>query len=51
MQVALYLDDEKVAMLAELAKKTGMTKQDLLRQALDALFAEHKLLKASKCKP
>lgn len=50
-QVALYLDDDKVRLLDDLAKKTGRTKQDLLREALDSLLIEHKLLKSPKRKP
>jgi predicted DNA-binding protein len=37
----LYLDAEKVAMLAELAKKTGETQQTLLRQAIDVLLKDY----------
>lgn len=44
-QVALYLDADHIALLNRLKIKTGMTGQDLLRQALDALLIEHKLLK------
>ena len=53
-QVALYLDDEYVLMLDRLAKKTGRTKQDLLREAVATLFAEYGLYKemrAAKRKP
>lgn len=47
-QVALYLDDDRVRLLDDMAKKTGRTKQDLLREALDRLLTEHKLLKPPK---
>lgn len=47
-QVPLYLDPDRVELLNQMAKKTGLTKQDLLRQALDALLVRHKLLKVSK---
>jgi len=40
-----YLSDEVIAYLA---KKTELTKQDLLRRALDALLITHKLLKPAK---
>jgi hypothetical protein len=47
-QVALYLDDDRVELLSKLAKKTGQTQQDVLRQALDAVLAKHKLLKPKR---
>jgi hypothetical protein len=47
-QVALYLDAEKIELLEQLKAKTGLTGQDLLRQALDALLTRHKLLKPTK---
>lgn len=47
-QVALYLDDDKVRLLDDMARKTGRTKQDLLREALDRLLIEQKLLKPPK---
>jgi hypothetical protein len=50
-QVALYLDAEKIEMLERLKAKTGLTGQDLLRQALDALLVKHKLLKPTKRRP
>jgi predicted DNA-binding protein len=50
-QVALYLDDEKIRLLDKLKAKTGRTGQDLLREALDAMLIEHKLLKRSKRRP
>ena len=50
-QVALYLDPDRVELLDQLAKRTGKTKQELLRGAVDALLLEHKLLKLPKRKP
>lgn len=49
--MALYLDPDRVELLSQLAEKTGMTKQALLREAVDALLVEHKLLKVPKRKP
>jgi len=50
-QVALYLDREKVELLTKLSATTGRTKQALLREAVDALLASHKLLKVQKRRP
>jgi Antitoxin-like ribbon-helix-helix len=50
-QVALYLDADRVELLRRMAEKTGLTQQDLLRQALDALLIRHKLLTPPKRKP
>jgi predicted transcriptional regulator len=47
-QVALYLDDDRVELLSRLAKKTGQTKQALLRAALDAVLIKHGLLKLKR---
>jgi hypothetical protein len=47
-QVPLYLDADRVELLSQMARKTGLTKQDLLRHALDALLVQHKLLKVPK---
>jgi len=47
-QVPLYLEPDRVELLNQMAAKTGLTKQDLLRQALDALLVQHKLLKVPK---
>lgn len=44
----MYLDAEKIKLLEQLKAKTGLTGQDLLRQALDALLIRHKLLKSTK---
>ena len=40
-QVALYLDDDKVAALKRLAKQTGLTQQELLRQGVDHLLLQY----------
>jgi predicted DNA-binding protein len=40
-QVALYLDDGHVELLDRLARKTGRTKQDLLREAVNTLLVEY----------
>jgi hypothetical protein len=47
-QVALYLDADRIELLNRLKDKTGKTGQDLLRQALDAMLIENKLLKVPK---
>lgn len=44
----LYLDADRVELLNQMATKTGKTKQHLLRQALDALLVQHRLLKVPK---
>jgi predicted DNA-binding protein len=48
-QVALYLDDVHIELLDKLARKSGRTKQDLLREAVATLLLEYdqmfKLLK------
>jgi predicted DNA-binding protein len=49
-QVALYLDDEHVVMLDKLAKKTGRTKQDLLREAVNTLLVEYRMFDRQKRK-
>lgn len=41
-QVALYLDDIHIVMLDKLAKKTGRTKQELLREAVNTLLVEYR---------
>ena len=46
-QVALYLDPEHVELLDRLAKKSGRTKQDLLREAVHTLFVEHGMYKGA----
>ena len=40
-QVALYLDDDKVTALKRLAKQTGLTQQELLRQGVDQLLLQY----------
>ena len=50
-QVALYLDDWQVDLLAKLAAKSGRTKQDLLREAVNTLFAEYQMFKLPKRAP
>jgi predicted DNA-binding protein len=47
-QVALYLDDDKAKALAAVAKRTGRTQQDLLREAVDWLLAKHKARRRPK---
>ncbi|HEU4653350.1 MAG TPA: ribbon-helix-helix domain-containing protein [Steroidobacteraceae bacterium] len=49
-QVALYLDDEYIVMLDKLAKKTGRTKQDLLREAVNTLLVEYRMFDRKKLK-
>lgn len=50
-QVALYLDDEQVELLDKLATKTGRTKQDLLREAVNTLLVEYQAFKIPRRKP
>lgn len=42
-QVALYLDDMHIQLLDKLARKTGRTKQDLLREAVNTLLVEYRM--------
>ena len=49
-QVALYLDDAHIVLLDKLAKKTGRTKQDLLREAVNTLLVEYRLFDGLKRK-
>jgi predicted DNA-binding protein len=49
-QVALYLDDEHVELLDKLAKKSGRTKQELLREAINTLLVEYRMFKLPKSK-
>ena len=44
-QVALYLDDIQIDLLDKLASKFGRTKQDLLREAVNTLLCEYRMLK------
>ncbi|MBS0322079.1 MAG: CopG family transcriptional regulator [Proteobacteria bacterium] len=41
-QVALYLDDAQIELLDRLARRSGRTKQDLLREAVNTLLFEYK---------
>jgi predicted transcriptional regulator len=50
-QEPLLLDQEKAALLKELAAKTRITKQTLLREAVDDLLVKHEMLKVPKRKP
>lgn len=50
-QVALYLDKEQVELLDKLARKSGRTKQDLLREAVTTLLFEYQMFKVQKRKP
>jgi predicted DNA-binding protein len=49
-QVALYLDEIFIDMLDKLAKKTGRTKQELLREAVNTLLAEYRMFDPAKRK-
>jgi len=49
-QVALYLDDIHIEMLDRLANKTGRTKQELLREAVNTLLVEYRMFDLSKRK-
>jgi predicted DNA-binding protein len=49
-QVALYLDDEHINLLDKLAQKSGRTKQDLLREAVNTLLFEYQMFKLPKGK-
>jgi predicted DNA-binding protein len=49
-QVARYLDDIHVVMLDKLAKKTGRTKQELLREAVNTLLVEYRVFDQFKRK-
>lgn len=44
-QVALYLDDIHIELLDKLAQKFGRTKQDLLREAVNTLLIEYRMLR------
>ena len=49
-QVALYLDDVHIEMLDKLARKTGRTKQELLREAVNTLLVEYRVFDQLKRK-
>lgn len=50
-QVALYLDDVHVELLDKLAKRTGRTKQDLLREAINTLLVEYRMFTSPNRRP
>jgi Ribbon-helix-helix domain len=50
-QQAIYLDHDKAKLLDRLAAETRLPKQVLLRDAVDLLLRQHKLLKVPKRKP
>lgn len=50
-QQPLYLEHDKAALLDELAARTRIVKQVLLREAVDDLLIKYKLLKRSRSKP
>jgi hypothetical protein len=47
-QQAIYLDHDKAKLLDKLAVQTRLPKQVLLRDAVDLLLAQHKLLKPAR---
>jgi hypothetical protein len=47
-QQLILLEPEKAALLEELAAKTRIARQVLLREAVDDLLAKHKLLKPKR---
>lgn len=47
-QQSIYLDDEKAALLDQLAGQTRIAKQVLMREAIDDLLRKHGLLKLEK---
>jgi predicted DNA-binding protein len=49
-QVALYLDDVLIELLDKLAIKTGRTKQELLREAVNTLLVEYQMFNLPKRK-
>lgn len=50
-QQALYLDYDKAALLADLARETKIPRAVLLRDAVDDLLAKYKKLKVPKQRP
>ena len=50
-QQAIYLDHDKAKLLDQLAAKTRLPKQVLMRDAVDLLLRKHGLLKVPKRKP
>jgi hypothetical protein len=49
-QVALYLDEGHIVLLDKLARKSGRTKQDLLREAVNTLLLEYRMFDRPKRK-
>jgi hypothetical protein len=47
-QQPIYLDHDKAALLAKLAKKTRVPRQEYLREAVDLLLKKYKLLKPKR---
>jgi hypothetical protein len=47
-QQAIYLDHDKAKLLDKLAAQTRLAKQVLLRDAVDLLLVQHKLLKPER---
>jgi hypothetical protein len=43
-QVALYLDDDKVSALKRLARQSGLTQQELLRQGVAEMLLRYQEL-------
>jgi predicted transcriptional regulator len=50
-QQAIYLDHDKAKLLDQLAAKTRLAKQVLMRDAIDLLLQQHGLLRPPKRKP
>jgi Ribbon-helix-helix domain len=50
-QQAIYLDHDKAALLAKLAKLRRVPKQQLMRDAVDLLLEKYGLLKPLRMKP
>lgn len=50
-QQLLLLDHDKAALLEELAAKTRLAKQVLLREAVEDLLIKHKMMRTPKRKP
>jgi len=50
-QQAIYLDHDKAKLLDQLAAKTRLPKQVLMRDAVDLLLNKHGLLKVPTRKP
>lgn len=50
-QVALYLDEVQIDLLDKLARQSGRTKQDLLREAINTLLLEYRMFKRPERRP